>query len=854
MLSLRRYWPVVLLVIAPILVSWPALVGFSADPIYLTSGLLTGGRAGWLPGLLNLDLNVGVTTQALGHLAAEQWLRGEVPWWNSYSGIGMPLAGEMQASALLLPFVLLLHFQNGPFILKLAMQVTAGLSCYALMRELGLSRLAAFTGGLMFAISGTYAWLGHGPIMPVAFLPLFLLGIERARDGGYRLIAIALAFSLYAGFPETAYLDGLFALLWTGWRLGCTPQCWRFAGRVILGGILGIVLAAPALWSFAQMLINSSVENHAVMVSVFDPVPEAMPKSVPAAWLFPYIFGPLLAYPDPAGVLADMVQCLGGYFSLLALLLALLGLWGQRQRWLRWVLLIWIVLCVGTVANVPGITQFIYALPMTRQTILVRYLNPSWQLAATILACLALDDWRRGELGHGARIATSVLLAVIAVTCVVLAWPLIQSIGVQAPGYWNWPAASLLWAAASVGAGLWLLSQVATPKRMVLLLALLVVDAAAMFEVPMFAGPRDATIDTAAIDFLKAHTGLQRFYSLGPYRPNYGAFFETAQLNHEYLPIPANWVAYVRGSLDPSAHPIMFRGDEPVLPPGVPTHAQQMVRHLGNFEALGVRYVVAHSGINPFVPEFSTTESAEHGTAHNLAPGAALSGVVDAAQVPGGEIDGIGVAIGTYMGSSDGHLSAELCADAACAYGTLDLAQASDNAIALVQTAPVLTLAKGQSLRWRIWHEGGTRGVAIWLPPGGASPRLYFTLHPEQQPPPRVYRDQVMEIYELAGAAPYFQTLGGPCLLDIKDRTALTATCDSPATLVRRELSFPGWRASVGDADADITPYGEIMQQIALPVGTSSIRFRFAPPYAGLCWAMVAAGLLGLLPYRRRRI
>ena len=61
-------------------------------------------------------------------------------------------------------------------------------------------------------------------------------------------------------------------------------------------------------------------------------------------------------------------------------------------------------------------------------------------------------------------------------------------------------------------------------------------------------------------------------------------------------------------------------------------------------------------------------------------------------------------------------------------------------------------------------------------------------------------------------------------------------------------------RTGVGDADADITPYGEIMQQIALPVGTSSIRFRFAPPYAGLCWAMVAAGLLGLLPYRRRRI
>ncbi len=849
---LRRVWPIMVLIIAPVLVSWPALVGFSQDPIFLTSGLLTGGRAGWVPGLVNLDLNVGVTTQALGHLAAEQWLSGQVPWWNPYSGIGMPLAGEMQASALFLPFVLLLHFQNGPFLLKLALQMTAGLSCYALLRTLGVGRVPAVVGGMMFAISGTFAWLGHGPIMPVAFLPLFLLGIERARAGGYRLIAVAVAFSLYAGFPETAYLNGLLALLWACWRFTNTPERWKFARRVALGGLTGVILAAPALWSFAHMLIHSTVENHALAVSIFEPLPEATPASVPAAWLFPYLVGPLLAYPDRAGVLAAMVQCLGGYLGLLPLLLALLGLWGQRQRSLRWVMFAWIVLCVGGVANLPVITQFLYALPMTRQTILVRYLNPSWQFAALVLAVLALEDWRHGALSRGAQIVAAVLLAVIAAICLALAWPLMRAIGAETRAYWSWPIASLLWGGLSVGVGIWLLARPATSRRMAMLVALLAIGAATMFAIPMLAGPRDATIDTAAVRFLKDNTGLQRFYALGPYRPNYGAFFQTPQLNHEYLPIPANWVDHIRSSLDPSGHPIMFRGDEPVLPQGVPTHAEQMVRHLANFEALGVRYVVAHAGVNPFVPEFSTSDSAGHGAAYPLKPGDAMAGMVDAQQVPGGQINGMGVAIGTYMGQSDGNLSAELCAGDICVHGTLNLGETADNAVAMVPLAPVLMAPKGQELRWRIRHDGGQHTVAVWLPPGKFSPRLSFTLHQDHPTPPRVYRDTLVDIYELPNAAPYFEALSGPCRLTVQNRTTLTTTCDAPGQLVRRELYFSGWRATINGAETEIAPYGQVMQSVKLPVGTTEIRFSYAPPYAGLAWAAMALGLLGMLPFRRQ--
>jgi len=38
------------------------------------------------------------------------------------------------------------------------MQTVAGLAAYALLRELGLSRLAAFLGGALFAVNGVIAW------------------------------------------------------------------------------------------------------------------------------------------------------------------------------------------------------------------------------------------------------------------------------------------------------------------------------------------------------------------------------------------------------------------------------------------------------------------------------------------------------------------------------------------------------------------------------------------------------------------------------------------------------------------------------------------------------------------------
>ena len=149
--------PIVLLLLFPIALQVPLwLLGLSTDPIWFYSSIVSGAHG--VPGSPCLDPNAGFTSRALGHLVAWDWLHGVIPWWNPYTGIGVPLAGELQPGAFFLPFNLLLILKEGLLWQRIAMQTVAGLAAYALLRELGLSRLAAFLGGALFAVNGVIAW------------------------------------------------------------------------------------------------------------------------------------------------------------------------------------------------------------------------------------------------------------------------------------------------------------------------------------------------------------------------------------------------------------------------------------------------------------------------------------------------------------------------------------------------------------------------------------------------------------------------------------------------------------------------------------------------------------------------
>jgi hypothetical protein len=596
--------PILVLMLLPFAVHLPLWVlGLSTDPMWFYSGISEGSRL--LPGHPFLDPNVGYTSEALGHLAAWDWVHGIVPWWNSYTGVGMPLAGELQPEAFFLPFNLLLLLPEGILWQQIVMQIIAGLATYALLRELKLSRLAALMGGALFALNGTLAWT-PGPASvycSLPFLPLLLWGIERARKpqgGAASILAIgsAIAWSILAGFPEPAYISGLMALAWGFYRLVYEQRRWVIARRAIFGWLLGMMVAAPLLISFVDYLLQSnSFGNH--------PLGErSLPWAAFSTILMPYVYGPMTsAYGSQT--LTDIWGNIGGYTGVLILLMAIAGLtFRPTERGLRALLLIWTLVAWAKSFGVQWIMVILNHVPLLRQAIFFRYSPPSWELALIILAAFALDDLRT----HAAPTRRSFGFALAAICAAV-------ALALPRRAFWHWPHAqipimsvflliSVCWSLASLLiAGLaWKL--LSGHLRRLTLASLLVLDAAAMFLSAQSSAVRNNRVDMQAVRFLKDHLDLSRTYTLGPLQPNYGAFFQVPSINHNVLPGPRLWNDYVGRNLLPGFEEVdlgvTFYSE--VMSEGA--GQQALSQHLDSYQNLGVRYVLTTPDQSPMSTTF----------------------------------------------------------------------------------------------------------------------------------------------------------------------------------------------------------------------------------------------------------
>lgn len=829
------------ILLAPLAVRLPAwLLGLSADPIWASSGLSLPGARQALPGLPGfLDFNAGWTTQALGGLAAREWLAGRIPWWDPFSGIGMPLAAEVQSSALFLPYVLLLALPGGMLLLAVALQWTAGLATWRLLLRMELGQGAAVVGAVAFELSGGFAWLGPPMNLPIAFLPMFLLGIERARAatlgsgrGGWRLTALAVALSLYAGFPETAYLDGLLALLWAALRWTALPgRRSAFALRVGGGGAAGLLLAAPLLWPFLELLPDSSLgPRELVHMSDIAVQPQGwILLLMPAGLGMPAGLSGL----EPSGELVALWGRVGGFAGMALALAAPLGAFvGGPNRILRGMLLAWVALLLARIMGASWAMTLFGALPFHDQLQVFRYSPAAWLLPCCILAAHALARPARPWL---VRLAAAATLAAGCATAW-LAWPLLRSVPDMRPYF----AASVVWAAVSLAAATWAFAR----GRRRWMAAVLVADMAALFVSPLGAAYRGAALDMPAITFLKANLGLQRFATLGPFLPNYGALFGAASVNYDYLPAPRAWTDHVLAHLRPGAMPVLFPGNYPPDVPGQPSNADILAAHLRDYADLGVRYVVAPAGQDPFVEQPPRPPGPWQ--ALRLGPGDSVSGGLPAAAR---RVSGLDVQIGTYLGAATGVLRLEVCAGAECAHGEAPLATAADNAaLEIALDAPV---AAGAPLTWTLSHSEGAP-VAVWTAPGAHGPEpIVAPTFAASGGLARVYEDELMTIYEAPDAAPYFSVVGGPCVLTPLGRTEVDALCDAPATLVRRELMLPGWRVAVGGDDMQVPREEDLFQAAPLPAGPSRAAFRYRPPHAPVFTALFVLGWLCLLPWDR---
>ena len=397
---------------AVVVANAPPLLGFSnPNPLGPRSELVSSVTPGWLPGERTIDPNNGFTSQALGHRAALDLIHLRLPWWNPYEGTGAPLAGEMQSAALFPPTLLTL-FPNGQLYEHLLLEVIAGLSTYLMLRRLSLGRWASAAGAIAFALNGTFAWLSHAPVNPVALLPAFLLGVELAyaasragRRGGWWLIAVAGAGSFYAGFPEITYIGGLLGICWFAWRCGRLrrERLRAFASKAACGAIVGVLLSAPLLVASIDYVVEASLGAHAGTRAGS----AHLPAQALSQLVLPYVYGPIFAFGDPKLTLTGIWDHVGGFLSTSLLLVAVLGLLSKGRRGLRLILLGWIMLALARIYGEPRLlSDAVGVLPGMSHVAFYRYGFPSVELAVIVLAAIGLDELARARLSRG-RLAGS---------------------------------------------------------------------------------------------------------------------------------------------------------------------------------------------------------------------------------------------------------------------------------------------------------------------------------------------------------------------------------------------------------------------------------------------------------------
>ncbi len=854
----------VLLLLAPVLASWPVVFGWLTVNPLPWSGIVNSSPP-VIGGMTTLDPNVGLTTQALGRFAALQWLHGSVPWWNPYEGVGLPLAAEGQNPALFLPFVLLLALHNGPFLLKLLLQEVAGVSTFLLLRQMGLARAAALLGGLLFALNGTFARFGHGPVMPIAFLPLLLLGIEKAariaeRPGtasgwaGWPLAAIALAFSIYAAFPETTYLNLLLVFVWALVRLiTCAPAArLRLLGALTLAAITGLMLAIPFILPFAELLRVGDVGMHAgrglAMLH--------MPLAGLALLIMPTVYGPpgMMPLGPPSEPVTWIWDFVGGDVTPPVLCLALLALAGGRARpyrLLRWVLAAWCLAMIGTSFGLPVVSRLIESVPLMGETQIFRYSGPSWEMAFAILAAFALDDSLQATRPPRFRIPVIAVAAMLFILiALLLGRPAILILAHSYPRYGWRLARCVLVTLAVLAVALLLLAWNPRRQGAALLTAVLGIQAMVLYALPILSGTAHQTAMTGGVTFLRNNLGLDRFYTLGPIRPNYPTYYGIASINSDYLPAPRLWTAFVSGALDPTTDPLAFSGQSGIPGMPFPDHAVALNWNIQAYRALGVRYVVSSPGSEPLDDLRLNAVVQPAVTSSWLAPGHPFDTTVTPAELQPGSLRALTVSLGTFGGRSRGPLTVLACAGGSCETGSRDLATAADDGPFELDLGAPLPLPRGTVLRLH-FTKAGPSPVVIWLYrdrlTGQVVPGLGLIYADGGVQHRRVYQDAVMEIDAITGTAPYMQTTGGPCTLRDMARDAVTADCSGPARLIRRVFTYPGWRAHVNGRPVPVGAYPPIFQVIPLLSGTNQVRFRYAPPFAPAMAGAFFAGLLLLL-------
>src|SRR5271165_1670342 len=158
---------------------------------------------------------------------------------------------------------------------------------------------------------------------------------KRFDSAGFLLLAGGLAFSIYAGFPETTYFEVLFAFIWFLFRFATRPAGGRvrFSVRTTFAGLVGLLLSAPIVVPFLGYL---SIAYLGPNLKGYTRVSLQLPGVTTVG--LPYLLGSIKAFDSTFPMSAAWVE-VGGFVTAPVLALAFVGfVGGRRERVMRWLL------------------------------------------------------------------------------------------------------------------------------------------------------------------------------------------------------------------------------------------------------------------------------------------------------------------------------------------------------------------------------------------------------------------------------------------------------------------------------------------------------------------------------------
>ena len=362
-----------------------------------------------------------------------------------------------------------------------------------------------------------------------------------------------------------------------------------------MGGVIGLLLAAPVLVAFVGYLPDAGIGQHSSAVGHASVVRSGIPNMI-----MPYVTGPIFGF---TGFSAnqDLIKFwddVGGYLTATMVCLGLIGLCsGRLARSLRIFLAVFVAICLIKIFALLGdFSHFVNVIPGLSSAMFYRYSPPALALAVTILAAFGIDHLLVRQSRRAVVAGFGGTATVLAVALVMARHQVALIDG--APGRLAWAVGSAVLAVGCVAAvGVLVVARPRLRPRVfaVLLLALPVAESTVLYALPQLSAPHRRSRRRAG-PVPAAASGRPALLHVRTVGAELGSFYRISSINQDDYPYPRLWGDYVQARLDANADPVTFTGFARVDPDG-PSALAEFTRNVENYRAVGVAYVVAPKGL-----------------------------------------------------------------------------------------------------------------------------------------------------------------------------------------------------------------------------------------------------------------